>query len=158
VEVGISTGVIEEAVAIRLAQREAFGRFVDDLNDWWPAEYTWSQDVLQEIGIEPREAGRCYEIGPNGFRCDWGQVLAWNPPVALVFSWQIGPHREPVPDRRKASEVAVSFEREDDALTRVALEHRGLERHVEDAGPYRAALASEHRWPYILGRFATLEE
>jgi uncharacterized protein YndB with AHSA1/START domain len=126
----------------------AFAAFAD-LGTWWPPEYSWAGDVLEEIGIEPREGGHCYELGPHGFRCDWGRVTAWEPPRRLVFTWQIGPQREPAPDPARASEVEVRFE-----ATSVTLEHRGFERHGPDHENYRAALASEHGWPYILGRYA----
>jgi uncharacterized protein YndB with AHSA1/START domain len=126
----------------------AFAAFAD-LGAWWPAEYSWAGDVLEEIGIEPREGGHCYELGPHGIRCDWGRVTAWEPPRRLVFTWQIGPQREPAPDPARASEVEVRFD-----ATTVTLEHRDFERHGPDAENYRAALASEHGWPYILGRYA----
>ena len=91
----------------------------------------------------------CFELGPHGFRCDWGRVTVWEPPHRLVFRWQIGAQREPVPDPQRASEVEVRF-----ADGEVRLEHRGFERHGPDAENYRAALASEQGWPYILGRYA----
>jgi hypothetical protein len=34
------------------------------------------------------------------------------------------------------------------------MEHRDFDRHGEGAEGYRAALASEQGWPYILGRYA----
>jgi uncharacterized protein YndB with AHSA1/START domain len=141
---------IQHTVEVPLPRDRAFARFVEHLGEWWPAEYTWSQDVLEAIGIEPREGGMCFERGPHGFRCDWGRVIAFEPPERLVFTWQIGPNRDPVPDDRRASEVEVRF----DGATQVQLEHRRFERHGEAAEAYRAALASEQGWPYILGRYA----
>ncbi len=116
------------------------------------AEYTWSQEALAAIGIEPRAGGSCFELGPHGFRLDWGRVLAWEPPSRLVFSWQIGPTRVPEPDPARASEVAVHFEPADGG-TRVALVHRAFERHGDGAEDYRAAMYSEPGWDYILGRY-----
>jgi uncharacterized protein YndB with AHSA1/START domain len=149
-----NAGAIRHAVTVELPREAAFARFVDDFRDWWPAEYTWSQDVLEQIGIEPREGGMCFERGRHGFRCDWGRVLAFEPPRRLGFRWQISPRREPVPDERRASEVELRFEAEGNCVTRVELEHRGFERHGE-GDAYRDALASEQGWPYILGRYAS---
>jgi uncharacterized protein YndB with AHSA1/START domain len=143
---------IQHTVEVPLPPERAFARFVEQLGEWWPAEYTWSQDVLEAIGIEPRAGGMCFERGPHGFRCDWGRVVAFEPPERLVFTWQIGPSREPVPDDRRASEVELRF----DGATRVQLEHRGFERHGDAAEAYRAALASDQGWPYILVRYADL--
>jgi Domain of unknown function (DUF4394) len=61
-------------VTVNLAPEQAFDLFARRLGAWWPPEYSWSQDVLDEIGIEPHEGGMCFERGPHGFRCDWGRV------------------------------------------------------------------------------------
>ncbi len=154
-DVARGNSTIQQEIDVEMPLAEAFSRFVDRLGEWWPAEYTWSQDALEEIVIEPREGGLCSEHGPDGFRCDWGRVLRFERPTGLSFSWQIGPGREPVPDRHKASEVEVRFERVGEATTRVALEHRGFERHGEGGEEYSAALSSDQGWPYILERYAT---
>ncbi len=148
---------IRHAVTVELPPEEAFARFVDDLRHWWPSEYTWSQSALVEIAIEARYGGKCFEIGPHEFRCDWGRILEFQPPRRLVLSWQISPRREPVPDGRRASEVEFRFEGERKGVTRVELEHRGFERHGDGAQDYRAALASDQGWPYILGRYAAVD-
>ena len=145
---------IRHEVSVARAPDAAFRSFAEHLDRWWPREYTWSGDVLQAIGIEPRPDGLCYERGPHGFRCDWGRVLVWEPPARLVFAWQIGPRREPVPDPLRASEVEVRFEHDGQGGTRVRLEHRGFDRHGTGADEYRAALASPRGWPYILARYA----
>jgi uncharacterized protein YndB with AHSA1/START domain len=109
--------------------------------------------VLDTIAIEPRAGGRCFERGPHGFECDWGRVLAYDPPRRLAFLWQISPRREPVSDPARASEVEVVFVAEVDT-TRVELTHRGFERHGDGAAEYREAMASEQGWPYLLRCYA----
>jgi uncharacterized protein YndB with AHSA1/START domain len=145
--------MIRHQVSVTSDSDEAFRQFAEQLDRWWPREYTWSGDVLQAIGIEPREGGLCYEPGPHGFRCDWGRVLVWEPPVRLVLAWQISPRREPVPDPRRASEVEVQFDPDGRGGTRVTLEHRGFDRHGTGASEYRAAMASPQGWAYILARY-----
>ncbi|HSJ23179.1 MAG TPA: SRPBCC family protein [Longimicrobiales bacterium] len=147
------TGPIRETVTVPVAVDRAFEHFVRHLGTWWPREYTWSQDVLEEIGVEPRKDGRCYEIGPHGFRCDWGRIVAWDPPHRLVFLWQIGPDRTPQPDPARASEVDVRFVETGTDATRVELEHRDFGRHGRDSDAYRDGLAAPQGWPYILERF-----
>jgi uncharacterized protein YndB with AHSA1/START domain len=144
---------VRHTVTVPAPPERAFAAFAD-LNAWWPREYTWSGPVLEAIAIEPRADGLCHELGPYGFRCDWGRVLAWEPPYRLVFTWQISPRREPVPDPARASEVEVRVTAEDADGSRVEVEHRHFERHGGDADGYRDALASEHGWPYMLGRYA----
>ena len=143
-------------VRITVAQppSEAFDLFARRFGSWWPREYTWAQETLHHIALEPQAGGRCLEIGPHGFHSDWGRVLVWDPPGRLVLAWQISPRREPEPNPAKASEVEVRFEPADQGGTMVTLEHRGFERHGPDGASYRDALASERGWPWLLGRFA----
>jgi hypothetical protein len=141
------------SVDVGLPAARAFDRFARELQAWWPREYTWSQDVLNEIGLEPRAGGLCFEIGPHGFRCDWGRILEWKPPDRLQIAWQIGPRREPVPNPARASSVTVSFALVRPQHSTVALIHEGFERHGAGAADYRAAMASPQGWPLILRRF-----
>jgi uncharacterized protein YndB with AHSA1/START domain len=99
---------IRQAVTVPVPVDRAFSAFAD-LARWWPREYTWAADTLEDLGIEPREGGHCFERGPDGFTCHWGRVLTWDPPARLVFAWQIAPDRVPEPNPAKASEVEVRF-------------------------------------------------
>lgn len=144
---------VRAEVVAPLTLPRAFERFTSNLGEWWPREYTWSQAVLQSLGIEPQVGGLCFEIGPYGFRCDWGRVLEWQPPNHLRLAWQISPRREPVPDPAQASSVRVSFTAELSHGTRVILVHEAFERYGADAASYRAAMASAQGWPFILQRF-----
>jgi uncharacterized protein YndB with AHSA1/START domain len=145
---------IEHVVDIPAPPERAFDAFVRELHEWWPQEYTWAGDALETIAIEPHDGGRCFERGPHGFHCDWGRVVAWEPPRRFAFTWQISPRREPVPDPARASEVEVRVQPNGDSGARVELEHRGFERHGEGGEEYAAAMGSEMGWPYILGRYA----
>ncbi len=143
---------VEHSVHIRADPTAAFARFAERLGSWWPREYTWSGDVLVDIGIEPHEGGLCFERGPHGFRCDWGRVLTWSPGERLTIAWQISPRREPEPNPVRASTVDIVFSAKDGGC-RVMLEHRDFSRHGEGAEAYCAAMGSPQGWPYILSRF-----
>ncbi|MEQ4300804.1 SRPBCC family protein [Plantactinospora sp. B6F1] len=135
----------------------AFAVFTEGLGDWWVKEYTWSgPQKLAKLGIEPGSGGMLYEIGPHGFRADWGRVLDWQPPRRLVFNWQIGPDRAPVPDPDRASAVEVRFAPQADGSTLVEVEHRDFDRHGEAAEGYRDALTAG--WHELLSRYATAVE
>jgi uncharacterized protein YndB with AHSA1/START domain len=148
------TDAIRYTLTVPVPPSDAFSLFARRLAEWWPREYTWSQNVLEDIGIEGRPDGLCSERGPHGFRCDWGRVLAWEPPGRLVLAWQISPRREPEPNPERASTIELRFDAEAEHRTRVTMEHRDFDRHGEGAEAYRAALASEQGWPYILSRYA----
>jgi uncharacterized protein YndB with AHSA1/START domain len=145
---------IPRSFTVAVPAERAFHAFTADFVRWWPAEYTWSGAVLQWIGMEPHTGGACYELGPEGFRCDFGRVLLWQPPHRLRFSWQIGPTRVPEPDPARASEVEVRFLAETPDRTRVELEHRHFSRHGSGAREYRAAMDSPQGWDHILHRYA----
>jgi uncharacterized protein YndB with AHSA1/START domain len=145
---------VHASVTVPVGPEPAFDLFVGELASWWPHEYSWSQEVLEGIGIEPREGGLCSEWGPHGFRCDWGRVLAWDPPRRLLIAWQISPRREPEPNPAKASEVEIRFGGDGDGRTIVELEHRAFDRHGDDGGEYAEMLGAPQGWPYILDRFA----
>lgn len=138
---------------VPLSATAAFGLFTEQLDTWWPREYTWGQEVLEWIGLEPRAGGRCTERGPYGFQSDWGRVTRWEPPSLIELAWQISPRREPVPDPSRASRVQVEFSAIDTG-SGVRLQHDGFERHGSEGAGYRDALATEHGWPLILARYA----
>ncbi|MFI6261496.1 SRPBCC family protein [Micromonospora sp. NPDC051006] len=139
-------------LSVPVPAERAFAVFTEALTDWWVSEYTWSgPQALAELGMEPRAGGMLYEIGPYGFRADWGRVLTWDPPRRLVFTWQIGPDRSPVPDPAHASEVEVLFLADEPEQTRLELEHRHFDRHGEAAEGYRKALTAG--WHELLSRY-----
>lgn len=140
-------------VMVPVSVHDAFQQFVERFSEWWPVEYTWSGRVLEFIGIDPHEGGKCYELGPDGFRLDWGRVVAWHAPLHLGFTWQISPTRVPEPDPARASRVDVRFYPEEDGA-RIELLHSRFAQHGEGWQQYRDAMGSEHGWPYILERFA----
>lgn len=146
-------GTISIDIDVRGEPRDAFLRFSREMRNWWPKRYSWSGEMLQDMTIANETGGFCTEIGPYGFRCDFGRVLEIDPPRRIVFTWQIGPNREPVPDPSKASEVEVTFS-EIAGGTRVTLTHRGFSNHGAGAQQYLEAMRSEQGWPLILQRFA----
>ena len=139
-------------LTVPLSLDAAFDSFVD-LSQWWPRDYTFSKDVLVSVTIEPHGDGHCYELGPHGFRCDWGRVIAWEPPHRLGLLWQLGPSNRPEPDPEKASDVEIRFHPEG-AGTRVTLEHREFERHGDGCERLRTEMDSENGWPKILADYA----
>ena len=147
---------VRRSIEVPASPAFAFAAFVH-LDRWWPSEYTWSGHALVLIGMEPREGGFCYELGPNGFRCDWGRVVTWRPASALSFTWQIGPDRTPVPDPDRASLVQLTFANRRSSnggvRARVDLRHDGFERYGEGGDAYATQLGGPGGWSYLLSRF-----
>ncbi|MDO6761755.1 SRPBCC domain-containing protein [Tamlana sp. 2_MG-2023] len=143
---------ITKELKVGIAKDKAFRKFLNELNEWWPKEYTWSQDKLKEIRINGQKDGLCTEIGPYGFRCDWGRVTELTENEKIKLKWQISPKREPVPDPEKASDIEIGF-KDNKGLTTVEFVHRNFENHGEGAEDYRNVMNGEQGWVYILNAY-----
>ena len=124
-------------VKVEITKDKAFQNFLNEFNEWWPKEYTWSQGKLKKIWIEEKKDGLCTEIGPYEFRCDWGRVTGLIKNKKIELKWQISPKREPVPNPEKASDLKIEFKEIEDSSTTVEFEHRNFENHGDGAEDYR---------------------
>lgn len=143
---------IAKELKVEITRDQAFRKFLYELNEWWPREYTWSQDKLKEIRIEGKKDGLCTEIGPHGFRCDWGRVTELTKNKKIEVKWQISPKREPIPNPEKASDIKIVF-KEGDQCTIMEFEHRNFQKHEEGAEDYRKMMDGEQGWDYILNPY-----
>jgi uncharacterized protein YndB with AHSA1/START domain len=96
-------------ITVDASIERTFRVFTDSFGSWWPAEYHIGQADMATATLEPREGGRWYEQGVDGSECDWGRVLAWEPPHRLVVTWQINGQWQYDPDPAHASEIEVRF-------------------------------------------------
>ena len=133
---------------------QAFRVFTDSFGTWWPAEYHIGRADVAEVILEPREGGRWYERGVDGSECDWGLVLAWEPPNRLVVTWQINGHWQFDPDPEHASEIQVRFTPDGPERTTVELEHRHLDRLAAGQALHDTIQLSGGGWTALLERFA----
>jgi uncharacterized protein YndB with AHSA1/START domain len=132
---------------------QAFRVFTQSFNMWWPAQYHIGQADMAEAILEPREGGRWYERGVDGSECDWGRVLAWQPPHRLVVTWQINGEWQYDPDPDHASEIEVRFTTDGPGQTVVELEHRHLDRLV-DGQALRDGITGGGGWGALLDLYA----
>jgi uncharacterized protein YndB with AHSA1/START domain len=146
---------VRVAVHVDAAPEQAFRTFVERGDDWWPGVYRLGEAERTDLRIEPRAGGRWYEETADGARCDWGRVLAWEPPGAVALSWQISPRFAAESDPERASRVDVTFAAAGDG-TIVSLVHHELERHGEEWPALRESLAAEGGWPGVMAAYAAL--
>ncbi|HYY79591.1 MAG TPA: SRPBCC family protein [Actinomycetes bacterium] len=140
-------------VTVGVPVERAFRVFTDSFNSWWPPEYHIGGADIAEAVLEPRPGGRWYERGVDGSECDWGRVLAWEPPHRLVVTWQINGEWQYDPDPEHASEIEVRFTADGPGQTVVELEHRLLERLVGGEA-LRDGITGGGGWTSLLERFA----
>jgi uncharacterized protein YndB with AHSA1/START domain len=159
----IEEAVVRKNVRVAVPIDRAFSVFVEQMETWWPATHHIGKTPFEAIFIEPRVGGRWYERDVEGKLCDWGKVLAWDPPHRVTLSWHVGPgHDSPDwvcdPDPAKASEVEIRFTAEGPTSTLVELEHSKLERHGEGYQQLREIFESPGAWSAILAHFAKAVE
>jgi uncharacterized protein YndB with AHSA1/START domain len=140
---------VRKSIKVNAPQAHAFEVFARRFDAWWPRDHHIGKSAMKEAVIEPRAGGRWYEKGDDGAECDWGRVLAWDPPNRLVLSWTINGKFQV--DEAVESEVEVRFVAEDAGTTRVELEHRIA---AADAPALREAVDSPRGWGSLLEIYA----
>jgi uncharacterized protein YndB with AHSA1/START domain len=149
-----SEAPVRKSITVKAGAERAFQVFTQGVDTWWPRTHHIGKSPMKKIFIEGRAGGRCYSEQVDGTECDWGQVLAWEPPRRLVMAWQISHTWGYEPDLAKSSEVEVRFTPLADGSTRVDLEHRHFERQGEGAAAMRTAVDAPGGWTGILQLFA----
>lgn len=149
---------LQGKVTVALPLERAFAFFTEAFGSWWPAAYHIGAAEMADAIVEPREGGRWYERGVDGTECDWGQVLAWEPPHRLVLTWQINGHWQYDPDSAHASEIEIRFTADGPEQTTVTLEHRHLDRLVEGKAMADTIVESGGGWSSVLEVFVKTAE
>ena len=144
---------VRKSVVVQAPQERAFSVFTAGMTSWWPIEsHSIGTKPMANAVIEPHAGGRWFERSADGTECDWGRVLAWEPPSRVVLAWQISADWQADPSIH--TEIEVRFTAEDERRTRVELEHRGLGAFGERAEQMRAVFGSDDGWNGLLARFA----
>jgi uncharacterized protein YndB with AHSA1/START domain len=143
---------VTKTITVAAGREHAFTVFTERFFSWWPKSHHIGEADLADAIIEPRVGGRWYERGTDGAECDWGQVLAWEPPGRVVLSWRLQGDWKIDPDEAKASEIDVRFIAEAPDRTRVELVHGHIERHDDPDGVVKG-IDSPEGWQGILERY-----
>jgi uncharacterized protein YndB with AHSA1/START domain len=141
---------VSHTLTVRAPVERAFAVFTDGFGSWWPATHHLGDSELADAIIEPRAGGRWYERNADGSECDWGHVIAWEPPRRVLLAWQLDADWRYDPDL--ITEVDVRFEPDGDG-TRVTFEHRHLERMGDRSEEVRRAIDSPEGWRGILANY-----
>jgi len=145
---------VRKSVLVNVPASEAFDIFTTEVDTWWPRSHHIGKSPMKRILIEPREGGRCYSEQVDGTECDWGRVLAWEPPRRLLLAWQITHDWNYQPDVAKSSEVEVRFVALAQGSTRVEVEHRHFERHGTGGASMRTSVDAPNGWTLVMSLYA----
>lgn len=137
---------VKKSIVVGRSVEDAFRIFTEEIGVWWPlhTHAVATADSTTAI-FEPRVGGRLFERSDDGSERTWGEVLAYESPRRLAFSWH------PNPDAPAPTEVEITFTPEGNG-TRVDLEHRGWERLGPEGGP-RAREEYHSGWDPVLERY-----
>jgi uncharacterized protein YndB with AHSA1/START domain len=145
---------IRRRITVAAPIERAFRVFTESFDTWWPRGHHIGAADLAQAVIQPYEGGRWYERGTDGSECDWGRVMAWQPPRRLLLTWQINGEWAYDPDPAHASEIEVLFSTGPDGQTIVDLEHRLFDRLAAGRALYDG-VGGEGGWNGLLQQFAT---
>lgn len=141
---------VRKRIRVNATPARAFDIFTAGMRRWWRGDYSINKSPIQDIVMEPRVGGRWFERGEDGSECQWGQVLAWEPPGRLLLAWQITAEWQF--DPHLLTEVEVRFT-VDGAGTLVELEHR-VEGYGAAAAQMREIFDGPTAWMGLLESFA----
>jgi uncharacterized protein YndB with AHSA1/START domain len=144
---------VRSEIVVNAPIERAFAVFTQKFDQIKPREHNMLGVDIAESVLEGHVGGRVYDRGVDGTECQWGRVLAFEPPDRIVFSWDISPYWQIEADLDKASEVEVRFIAETDTRTRVEFEHRNLDRHGEGWQGLAEGVRGDQGWPLYLARF-----
>ncbi len=145
----ITVAPVRKSVRVKAAPARAFDIFTAGMKRWW-REYSINKSPIADIVIEPKPGGKWFERGEDGSTCQWGKVLAWEPPGRLLLAWQISPQWQF--DEKITTELEVRFVG-DAGGTRVELEHR-MDRYGDAAEQMRAIFDDPKGWTMMLENYA----
>ena len=144
---------IRKVISVAAPQAIAWRVFTAGMSSWWPlAHYKIGRANAVAAVVEPFAGGRWYERGDDGSTCDWGKVLAWEPPSRLLLTWDIGADWKHDPEL--GTELEIRFVVEAENRTRVELEHRRLDRYGARRDEMRNIFDKSGDWGRLLVRFA----
>ena len=149
---------VRTEIVVNAAAEHAFRLFTEQFDRIKPREHNMLGTDIAESVFEPRTGGRVYDRGVDGSECQWGRVLAFEPPERIVFSWDINPMWQIETDLDKTSEVEVRFIADGPARTKVELEHRNLDRHGDGWEGMREGVGGDQGWPLYLARYVALAD
>jgi uncharacterized protein YndB with AHSA1/START domain len=147
---------VRKHVVVNAPVDTAFRIFTERFGDFKPPEHNLLSSPISETVFESRVGGHIYDRGADGSECRWARVLAFEPPLRVVFSWDIGPTWRLETDLENASEVEVRFIAEGADRTRVELEHRHIDRHGPGWEAVAEGVGHDEGWPLYLQRYAAL--
>jgi uncharacterized protein YndB with AHSA1/START domain len=137
---------IRRSILVSWDPETAFRKFTAEFASWWPTKtHSIGGEKLNQVIFEQHLGGRIFEEHQDGRRFQWGEILEWQPPLRLSFSWH------PSRDSSTAQHVEIEFVRVAEG-TRLQLTSTGWEKWGK--GARRARRGYDLGWKYVLNVWA----
>lgn len=133
---------LRKSVTVRCSPQHAFEVFTARLDSWWPPSH--KRDANSQLTLEPRIGGRFVERAPAGEEHVLGEVLCWEPPERVVYTWFPGALEGP-------TRVEVQFSAEG-PQTRVDVTHHEGDSELGEQWHERVQLFAR-AWAHVLPAF-----
>jgi uncharacterized protein YndB with AHSA1/START domain len=146
----IKIAPVRKSIRVKAPPERAFRAFTAEMSRWWIKTHSINASPIKDIVMEPRPGGRRFERGEDGSECDWGKILAWEPPSRLLLAWQLTPQWKF--DPALMTELELRFVAGGDG-TLVQLEHR-LDGYGPAAEDMFKVLDGPQAWSGLLEAFA----
>jgi uncharacterized protein YndB with AHSA1/START domain len=148
---------IHKEIVVEAPVEKAFRVFTAGFDSWWPRSHHIASAPMKEAILEEKLGGRWYEKVEDGTECDWGKVIAWEPPKRFALTWQLTADYKYDPDF--VTEVEVTFTPQGAKRTLVVLEHKNLDRYGDKLEEVRSQISNdEGGWGWLIKLFATEAE
>jgi len=110
------TTTVRKQVVVDAPIERAFSVFTERFGDFKPPEHNMLGAPIAETVFEPRIGGGIFDRAVDGSECRWARILAFDPPVRVVFNGPSRPTRPrparsrcgSTPSRRPAPESSWS--------------------------------------------------
>lgn len=137
---------VERSVSVSWSPNAAFKRFTADIMSWWPYKtHSVGGPRVKRVVFEQFAGGKFYEENEDGRRFQWGDVLEWDPPHRVKFTFH------PSKDPSTAQDVELRFIAEGTG-TRLVLTASKWENLGKRAA--RARKGYDAGWEYVLNVWA----
>jgi uncharacterized protein YndB with AHSA1/START domain len=134
---------IEREVSLGCSRRHAFQVFTSRVDLWWPRGHRRFE--ASKLTFEPFVGGRFQEQGAGGECVVLGEILVWEPPERLVYTWRPG-------TSSGHTQVEIHFLEQEDGRTRVVVCHRPGD-HGSDQDWATRAQRFVQGWSVVLPAF-----
>lgn len=151
----IDQNTVHKEIIVNASQEKAFRVFTESFDSWWPKTHHIAKIEMKESVMETKLGGRWYEKGIDGSECEWGKVIAWEPPKRFALTWQLTADYQYDPNFQ--TEVEVTFDSIGEGKTRVTLEHKYLDRYGKDMEKVKSSVGNEEGgWGGIMKLYAAV--